>query len=154
MEDAHAVALDLDESQSDTTPNTFFAVYDGHGGGAVARFAGQNVHKRLVKEDSYQRQNYEEAMKRSFLGTDEDLLADPAYTRDPSGCTAISALVTGDNKIIVANAGDSRGVLSVNGVAKPLSFDHKPANETERKRIVAAGGFIEFGRVNGSPLLF
>jgi protein phosphatase 2C family protein 2/3 len=153
MEDAHAVALDLDESQSDTTPNTFFAVYDGHGGGAVARFAGQNVHKRLVKEDSYQRQNYEEAMKRSFLGTDEDLLADPAYTRDPSGCTAISALVTGDNKIIVANAGDSRGVLSVNGVAKPLSFDHKPANETERKRIVAAGGFIEFGRVNGNLAL-
>jgi serine/threonine protein phosphatase PrpC len=28
-----------------------------------------------------------------------------------------------------ANAGDSRGVLSVNGVVKPLSFDHKPGNE-------------------------
>ena len=30
MEDAHAVVLDLDGSQDDS--NTFFAVYDGHGG--------------------------------------------------------------------------------------------------------------------------
>lgn len=44
-------------------------------GGSVARFAGQHVHRRLVNEDSYQRQDYEEAMRRSFLGTDEDMLA-------------------------------------------------------------------------------
>ncbi|KAH8998591.1 PP2C-domain-containing protein [Lactarius akahatsu] len=153
MEDAHAVSLELDEPHSDEISNTFFAVYDGHGGGSVARFAGQNVHRRLVKEDAYQRQNYEEAMRRAFLGTDEDMLADPAYTRDPSGCTAITALVTRDNKILVANAGDSRSVLSVSGTAKPLSFDHKPGNESERKRIVAAGGFIEYGRVNGNLAL-
>lgn len=30
MEDAHAIVLDLDEGVEDT--NTFFAVYDGHGG--------------------------------------------------------------------------------------------------------------------------
>lgn len=41
----------------------------------------------------------------------------------------------------------------MNGTAKPLSFDHKPVNESERKRIVAAGGFIEFGRVNGNLAL-
>jgi protein phosphatase 2C family protein 2/3 len=94
MEDAHTISLDLDEPRSDATSNTFFAVYDGHGGiaptfstlvclglsnlsagGSVARFAGQNVHRRLVKEDSYQRQNYEEAMRRAFLGTDEDMLS-------------------------------------------------------------------------------
>ena len=32
MEDAHAVALELDEPDSDAISNTFFAVYDGHGG--------------------------------------------------------------------------------------------------------------------------
>ena len=32
MEDAHAVSLNLDEHQEDTDSNTFFAVYDGHGG--------------------------------------------------------------------------------------------------------------------------
>ena len=93
MEDAHAVSLNLDESQEDTDSNTFFAVYDGHGGmevffwlsaqvlsgpttgGSVARFAGTNVHRRLLNEESYQQQNYEEAMRRAFLGTDEDMLA-------------------------------------------------------------------------------
>lgn len=31
MEDAHAIALKLDEEEDS---NTFFAVYDGHGGGS------------------------------------------------------------------------------------------------------------------------
>lgn len=44
-------------------------------GGTVAKFAGQNVHKRLLTEESYHQKNYETAMKRAFLGTDEDLLA-------------------------------------------------------------------------------
>jgi len=84
------------------------------------------------------------------LGTDEDLLADPAYARDTSGCTAVAALLTHDDKIYVANAGDSRSVLGVKGVVKPLSFDHKPTNEGERARIKIAGGRVEDGRVNGN----
>lgn len=31
-----------------------------------------------------------------------------------------------------------------------MSFDHKPVNSGETSRIVAAGGFVEFGRVNGA----
>lgn len=49
-------------------------------GGTVAKFAGQNVHQRLVKEESYREQGYEEAMKRAFLGTDEDILAGGLHT--------------------------------------------------------------------------
>ncbi|KAI6099568.1 PP2C-domain-containing protein [Pisolithus croceorrhizus] len=151
MEDAHAAVLNLEEI--DDKKNSFFAVYDGHGGGTVARFAGQNLHKRLLSEEAYRKTRYEEALKRAFLGTDEELLADPTHTRDPSGCTAIAALVTHDRKIYVANAGDSRSVISVKGEAQPLSFDHKPSNDTERARIVNAGGYIEFGRVNGNLAL-
>jgi protein phosphatase PTC2/3 len=90
MEDSHAVLLKLDEGSEKS--NAFFAVYDGHGGmfvcyqavicalslspgSTVAQFAGQNVHKRLLKEEAYQEKRYDEAMKRAFLGTDEDLLA-------------------------------------------------------------------------------
>jgi len=87
------------------------------------------------------------------LGTDEDILADPAHTRDPSGCTAVAALLSHDNKIYVANAGDSRSVLGVKGQVEPLSFDHKPTNDGERARISSAGGYVEFGRVNGNLAL-
>lgn len=71
-----------------------------------------------------------------------------------------------------ANAGDSRSVLGVKGRAKPLSYDHKPQNEGksidffssievhrsqintgEKARICAAGGFVDFGRVNGNLAL-
>lgn len=51
------------------------------------------------------------------------------------------------------NAGDSRSVLGIKGRAKPLSFDHKPQNEGEKARICAAGGFVDFGRVNGNLAL-
>jgi protein phosphatase 2C family protein 2/3 len=61
-------------------------------------------------------------------------------------------LVDEENNIYCANAGDSRSVLSNNGTAVPLSFDHKPVNQEEYNRICNAGGFVEFGRVNGMLL--
>merc|ERR1712062_616762 len=36
---------------------------------------------------------------------------------------------------------------------EPLSTDHKPMDEKERERIEAAGGFVEFNRVNGNLAL-
>ncbi|KAG1547911.1 hypothetical protein G6F49_010060 [Rhizopus delemar] len=87
------------------------------------------------------------------MSVDKALLEDNNYALDPSGCTAVATLITDDNHIIVANAGDSRAIISIAGRAKPLSFDHKPTNETEMERIIKAGGFVEFGRVNGNLAL-
>ncbi|KAK9828992.1 hypothetical protein WJX72_003282 [[Myrmecia] bisecta] len=70
-----------------------------------------------------------------------------------AGCTAVVAVIKG-NKLYVANAGDSRAVLCRNGRAIALSEDHKPAQEGERARIQAAGGFVSdiagVCRVNGN----
>ncbi|KDQ11486.1 hypothetical protein BOTBODRAFT_35362 [Botryobasidium botryosum FD-172 SS1] len=148
MEDAHTTVPRV--SEEDT--NGFFAVFDGHGGPAVARYAGTNVFTRLMGEEAYAAQQYREALKRAFIGIDEDLRKNPAFIHDTSGCTAVAALLT-DDKIYVANAGDSRSVLCVAGSAEPLSFDHKPANKLENERIVAAGGYVEYGRVNGNLAL-
>ncbi|KAH3835258.1 hypothetical protein DPMN_108606 [Dreissena polymorpha] len=45
-----------------------------------------------------------------------------------------------------ANVGDSRAVASVRGRVDVLSNDHKPGNEGETRRIIAAGGWVEFNR--------
>ncbi|KAM6491095.1 Protein phosphatase 2C (PP2C)-like domain containing protein [Amanita muscaria] len=154
MEDAHVAVLDLD---GEPNSNGFFAVYDGHGGGHVSKYAGENLHKRLLSEDKYHERDYETALKKAFLGTDEDLLATDEGKKISGGATAVAALLTADNKIYVvspnANAGDSRSVIDIKGEAKPLSFDHKPTNEPERARICAAGGYIECERVNGNLAL-
>lgn len=66
----------------------------------------------------------------------------------------MTILVTPDQKhIYCANAGDSRSVISTSGKSKPLSYDHKPVDPKENQRIVNAGGFVEFGRVNGNLAL-
>ncbi len=44
-------------------------------------------------------------------------------------------------------------MISIAGKVKPLSYDHKPTDETEMERIISAGGYVEFGRVNGNLAL-
>ncbi|KAL8117437.1 putative protein phosphatase 2C 21 isoform X2 [Apium graveolens] len=63
------------------------------------------------------------------------------------GSTACVAVVRG-NQLVVANAGDSRCVISRKGQAFNMSKDHKPELKSEKDRIYAAGGYIYGGRVN------
>nr|KJB67987.1 hypothetical protein B456_010G222200 [Gossypium raimondii]KJB67989.1 hypothetical protein B456_010G222200 [Gossypium raimondii] len=65
------------------------------------------------------------------------------------GSTACVAVIR-NKQLIVANAGDSRCVISRKGQAYNLSKDHKPELELEKDRILKAGGFIQVGRINGS----
>lgn len=44
-------------------------------------------------------------------------------------------------------------MLGYKGEAKAMSNDHKPTNKEETARITTAGGFVEFGRVNGNLAL-
>ena len=67
---------------------------------------------------------------------------------DDSGTTACCVLVTPD-WMVCANAGDSRAVFSRSGIAIPLSFDHTPNREGEKRRILAAGGHVTHDRVDG-----
>ncbi|KAI9004682.1 phosphatase 2C-like domain-containing protein [Gaertneriomyces semiglobifer] len=153
MEDAHTTILKLPSDDNPAKHVSFFAVYDGHGGRGVAVYSGDRLHQNIMRCEEYKQGDYKSALKAGFLGTDADLRSDPELQRDPSGCTAVAALITDDWRILVGNAGDSRAVLSSNGKAVPLSFDHKPVNPGESQRIIAAGGFVEFGRVNGNLAL-
>lgn len=69
---------------------------------------------------------------------------------DSIGCTANVVLMEDYKKLYIANAGDSRCVLCRKGRAFPLSLDHKPENDVERKRIEKAGSTITEGRVDGN----
>lgn len=79
-----------------------------------------------------------------ILAVDKRFMSLAKQVNDLAGTTALVAIVY-QNQLIVANVGDSRGVIcDSRGNAIPLSFDHKPQQIKERKRIKEAGGFITF----------
>ncbi|KAJ2764310.1 Protein phosphatase 2C 2 [Coemansia nantahalensis] len=149
MEDAHTTILKLGADGE----SAFFAVYDGHGGQATAKFSGARLHEFIVATDEYRAGKFDEAIKAGFLAADRELRESPEMAADSSGCTAVGVLVTKDGRLFCGNAGDSRCIISTGGRAVALSHDHKPMDEEEFNRIVGAGGFVEFGRVNGNLAL-
>eukprot|EP01059_Diplonema_ambulator_P027709 TRINITY_DN4621_c1_g1_i2.p1 TRINITY_DN4621_c1_g1~~TRINITY_DN4621_c1_g1_i2.p1 ORF type:complete len:320 (+),score=31.32 TRINITY_DN4621_c1_g1_i2:76-1035(+) len=148
MEDAHTTLLSMAPDAPDCS---FYAVYDGHCGQSTARYCGNHLHTKLTGSSHFIRREYDKAMIEAFLSTDSELQEN--NKAEGSGCTAVSCLVTETGQIVCANAGDSRCVLSRAGKAVPLSFDHKPTNESEMARIQKAGGYVHGGRANGNLAL-
>lgn len=111
----------------------------------------------LKQNANFKEGKYKKALEETFLNMDEMMRGAKGKDKTPSqdtmenddaGCTANVVLITKDT-IYCANSGDSRAVLCEDGKAVPLSFDHKPDNEGEKKRIEAADGFVQFSRTNG-----
>lgn len=100
-----------------------------------------------TSSDSKKKINYQKLLTDEVLAADH-LLIDAAKKRlDVAGSTALIVILD-DNKLIVANVGDSRGVMcDSKGNAIPLSFDHKPQQQRERQRINKAGGLVTFNGV-------
>lgn len=98
----------------------------------VSKFSGIDYGKLITDE---------------VLAADKILVEEAKKNKDVAGTTALIALMEGSH-LVVANVGDSRGVMCDNkGNAIPLSFDHKPQQLKESKRIKEAGGFITFNGV-------
>lgn len=149
MEDSHTTILNINDSENHVS---FFGVYDGHGGEKSAFFAGQHLHDLILSTELFKRQEFDDALKEGFLACDVEILNNALMKEDDSGCAATSTIITPE-KIFCGNAGDSRTIMSVDGYAKALSFDHKPSNEGEKIRICSAGGYVDMNRVNGNLAL-
>jgi len=156
MEDAHVVRPSLlpPERGDGWGETALFAVMDGHGGEQVARFCELHLPGEIARGGS---DDIPGALRAAFVRMDE-MLADPRnlpmlralshglFTMrevDPYwiGCTAVVCCVCHD-RLVVANAGDSRAVLCRDGKAVELSEDHKPDLLAERTRILNAGGCV------------
>jgi len=133
------------------------SLFDGHAGPQTAHYSSEwfpKITKILV--DKYPslpplqwlKQAYQE-ISRQFKHYVLNEKPDLKYC----GATAASLLIHQDN-FCVSNIGDTRIVLCRDGVAKRLSFDHKPSDPFETKRISKLGGFVvsnqHTSRVNGT----
>ncbi|XP_066361672.1 probable protein phosphatase 2C 49 [Miscanthus floridulus] len=170
MEDAVSISLDFLRGAADPSSGKhhFYGVFDGHGCCHVARMCQDRMHALVA--DEYKKAGsgksasaaaepaWEEVMKKGFARMDDEAasratsrssngglacrceLQKPARC-DHAGSTAVVAVVS-PTSVVVANAGDSRAVLSRAGVPVPLSVDHKPDRHDELERIQEAGGRV------------
>jgi len=141
MEDVHTIAIE--NNIPDSSDYSFFGVYDGHLGKHTAEYIGTNLHLNVFKKiREVGEENIEEAIKDAFMETDSDWKDKSSELSVPDNCsgsTAVIAVITPSKIVYVGNAGDSRAVLSVSGLAIPLSEDHKPHVQNEYQRIKQAG---------------
>lgn len=147
MEDAESVHLSLKNHPG----VALFGVFDGHNGSAASQWLHDHLHEYIDKlEDPFSPEQLQKAM----LDADADFLS---TDNKHNGSTCVFALIDHSGpkpwKLLVANVGDSRALLSRGGKLVALTKDHKPTNDEELTRIRAAGGYVEFGRVDGQLAL-
>ena len=118
----------------------------------MAAFSANNLHRYIVRRAEYKEGDVEEALRQGFMECDRAMRTEESLKDEMAGCTAVVVMTKG-KELWCANAGDSRCVAGVSGMAKALSNDHKPMDTKEKARIEAAGGFVEFNRVNGNLAL-
>lgn len=140
---------------------SFFGVYDGHGGREAATFVRDHLHvniaRRMAGADASPTANstsaqkavdFGEAMKQGAADTEAALLAHSVDSASAAGAVVAFTIFCG-MQVYVAHAGDTRAVLCREGIAMDLTQDHKPGLESEQDRVAAMGGFISEGCVNG-----
>ena len=126
---------------------SYFAIYDGHGGNKCSNFLQENLHKYIFESDYfplYPLQAIYQAYEQAELNF-ESIAFDKENKKllDKSGSCALSALII-DDYCFVTNLGDSRGLYSLDSGKQlyQITRDHKPNDNTEKKRIEKAGGKI------------
>ncbi|GAA0187568.1 protein phosphatase [Lithospermum erythrorhizon] len=115
-----------------------FAIFDGHLGHDVASYLQKHLFSNILKEPDFWTDT-ESAIKRAYRTTDNNIL-EPSLHLGNGGSTAVTAILINGQKLLVANLGDSRAVISKKGEAEQLSVDHEPSKE--KKIIESKGGFV------------
>lgn len=119
-----------------------FAVFDGHGGRAVADLAARRAPGFFWQHPAWPGEPLE-----ALRGTIRHIHEEARSAGMKGGSTAAMAAV-GGGLVSVCNAGDARVVAGLRGGgARRLSVDHKASVKEEAQRIRQCGGFVIRGRL-------
>ncbi|KAH7545539.1 hypothetical protein FEM48_Zijuj01G0104400 [Ziziphus jujuba var. spinosa] len=114
-----------------------YAIFDGHSGRDVAEYLQNHLFDNILSEPDFWT-NPKKAIKRAYKATDNDILEMMIGSR--GGSTAVTAILIDQEKLIIANVGDSRAILCRNGQAKRITVDHEP--QKEKELVEGRGGFV------------
>jgi len=149
---AKALKMPIDHLEQ---PCAFFAVYDGHQGHLCAEFVAKNLHVKLLRSLSADRnaaawtdERILSVLTEIFEGLDVEFLA--RYRTAVDGCVVVVTVIIG-MRLFVAWLGHARCVVGrqttpAGVTALPLTEDHRPSVEAEAERVRKAGGIVvEYG---------
>ena len=123
---------------------SFFGIFDGHGGESCSEYLKNNFLNILLDNKNFP-YDIKLSLTETFSKLEDDFINQNKGKEDmdKSGSCALVCIMT-DNKIFMANLGDSRAIMSLNGgnKVKQLTVDHKPNNVKEYERIIKNGGKV------------
>jgi len=121
-----------------------FCVFDGHGGQQVASYLALVFVTCFACKLEEKESNVLQALRETYTEISVSIESWANYM----GSTALTILIA-ENTLYLANAGDTRAVISRGKKAFRLSLDHKPDLPSELKRIHAVGGSVIDKRAGG-----
>ena len=121
------------------------AVYDGHGGGEVSVYLKKYLSNMVYNNMDGSCPNSKKLLKTQFSKTVINLDKYLSKRGIDAGSTALVACIK-DSTVCIANTGDCRAVLCSNGLAIPLTKDHKPGFTEEKIRLLALGGDVVYDK--------
>lgn len=140
-EDCESMKINLTARGQQIDPNLapidFFIICDGHGGSAVSKFVVPELERTFMNR-SFIYPLSDNTINTIYDNLQRTLRSNPNKIALHCGCTALVVIVYmdyGKKAVQVINIGDCRAVMSRNGLAMPLTIDHKPHWPEEKKRI-------------------
>ena len=125
---------------------SYFGIFDGHGGEGCSEFLKNNLLNYLIDNKNFPF-DIKTGLTESFEKAEEEFFklkcsGDIEHCDKSGSCALVSILF--DNKIYIANLGDSRAIMSMNSgtKVKQLTNDHKPDNPKEFERVIKNGSKI------------
>jgi serine/threonine protein phosphatase PrpC/serine/threonine protein kinase len=152
QEDAVVTAIVGGNSTGACAALQLAAVFDGHDGGEAVRTASDTLLLRLLLDGacvggSWDAEAVSAALQASLAAVDADVLSQGVV----GGTTAVATLIDPQtSQLFVAHVGDSRAYVCREDLSvQLLTVDHTPKQPGERDRILAAGGTVVRGRLDG-----
>lgn len=121
------------------------AILDGHGGRECADFMADQFSNLNLGGDAQK-----DYITVAFCAADDAFRAQ----NKPSGCTCCMALLNETNRLMVANLGDSRAILTRAGKVIEQTTDHSlRTSEAERQRVEQSGGQLTVNKITRSNVV-
>ncbi|CAD8067011.1 unnamed protein product [Paramecium primaurelia] len=146
MEDSHYYK---DNCFQDGT-TCLFAVFDGHGGTDVVEYITKILPETFLREfKQFNTLKPNEYFEQIFKKVDDQLKLVGAAEIGATCCLTLLRKEDNKRKCYIANLGDTRAVMNIDGKAVRMTVDHKGIDPEEQVRVKREGGTIVRGRVMG-----